>query len=664
MSKTASPTSVTTEERICQAYGRRVDCELKFEQLKRMLNNRVTERSPSLENVMLGRDMKPFPTIEPFQGGNDPAVKAHNAIVTGMIAQRVKDEAERNKAIVTTKASILTWLHESFEDYISSSAEPARRVDWDDNKWPDIVKHIRNWYLEPVSQCNDALTHEEQERLMRDYRQTRQSANQTLSEWETIFKRLVTLANEKAYANKRDLEQARDFVDKLLGSSYGNWKHECLLEENRQQQRIACGETREKAKGYPQSLEEAIQRAKVVERQNHLREQKKEERDEFANREHTNQSTHHTRKKSESYSEFNAFARTREDERGKYKQYTIQELRDMPRNTSAKSIGIRECRICKREKKPTDHIFVHCIDELKMAKQDKKADQRNLMTSDNDSATAILAKVELAYKLGQAEGLKNAQEANKFLAAATNQQDDASNYSRQAQYRFMNRTGPFSKQSIPRSMTQKIRAILDTGSSGNDFPTWIIKELDCEEIANPLAHIPINTVLGQYYCQVLATVPILEQVSTSENSNFIILAFDVIQNNPMIRTSIELNRTNTKLESVTLTFPVLHNLQIKFTFEGRTLMANANELVNALRYHIVSTKTNPHTGTPLKSATQSLTDFLDRLITGHLTQHPEEAKLLKDDPAVKELDYFGRNPEKDPEYKEHTRLHNLSTPTP
>jgi hypothetical protein len=61
MSKTVSPTSVTTEERICQAYGRRVDGELKFEQLKRILNNRVTERCSSLENVMLGREiMKPF----------------------------------------------------------------------------------------------------------------------------------------------------------------------------------------------------------------------------------------------------------------------------------------------------------------------------------------------------------------------------------------------------------------------------------------------------------------------------------------------------------------------------------------------------------------------------------------------------------------------------
>jgi hypothetical protein len=122
-------------------------------------------------------------------------------------------------------------------------------------------------------------------------------------------------------------------------------------------------------------------------------------------------------------------------------------------------------------------------------------------------------------------------------------------------------------------MTQSIRAILDTGSSGHDFPTCMIKELGCEEIPNPLSHIPINTVLGQYYCQVIATVPIVEQVSTSENSNFIILAFDVIQTNPLIQTRIELNHTMTKMESVTLTFPALHNLQVKFKFEGRTLIA-------------------------------------------------------------------------------------------
>ena len=46
---------------------------------------------------------------------------------------------------------------------------------------------------------------------MKDYRQTRQGVNQSLSEWETTFQRLVSLVNERTYANKRGLEQAGYF---------------------------------------------------------------------------------------------------------------------------------------------------------------------------------------------------------------------------------------------------------------------------------------------------------------------------------------------------------------------------------------------------------------------------------------------------------------------
>ena len=158
-------------------------------------------------------------------------------------------------------------------------------------------------------------------------------------------------------------------------------------------------------------------------------------------------------------------------------------------------------------------------------------------------------------------------------------------------------------------------------------------------------------------------VPIFEQVSTSENSNFIILAFDVIQNNPRIKTHIQLNETKTKMESVTLTLTDLHNLRVKFTFEGRTLIANANELVNAIRYHIISKRDNPNISKFTKSARSSLTEFLDRMITGHLTQHPEEANNLLQDPAVIDINYFGRNPDMIPNNPA-TRLHNHMPITP
>ena len=160
--------------------------------------------------------------------GNDPDTKARNATTAGKITQRVKDESEREKAIIMTKASIHSWFHNSLEDYIHSRANPARQTDWDNNNWPEIMKHIRSWFLEPVSQNDGELTSEEQDRLLRDYRMTRQGTSQTLSEWETVFKRLVTLVNERANANKSDLEQAKDFIDKIFamvpGSMNATWR--------------------------------------------------------------------------------------------------------------------------------------------------------------------------------------------------------------------------------------------------------------------------------------------------------------------------------------------------------------------------------------------------------------------------------------------------------
>lgn len=118
MSKTVSPVSATLDETIQQVYGRRVDCELRFDQIKRILNNRVT-----LDGIMLGREVRPFPIIEPFINVNDPETKARNATTAGKITQRVKDELEREK--VMTKASILLWFHKSLEGYLSSAANPT-----------------------------------------------------------------------------------------------------------------------------------------------------------------------------------------------------------------------------------------------------------------------------------------------------------------------------------------------------------------------------------------------------------------------------------------------------------------------------------------------------------------------------------------------------------
>ena len=94
---------------------------------------------------------------------------------------------------------------------------------------------------------------------------------------------------------------------------------------------------------------------------------------------------------------------------------------------------------------------------------------------------------------------------------------------------------------IPRLIRRIIQAILDTGSSGNNMPQRIVSEIGCEEIDNQLKHVPINTVLGKYFCNTITIVPVLEEVSTSPNSDFIILSFDVAQCNSRIKKEIKLN---------------------------------------------------------------------------------------------------------------------------
>ena len=147
------------------------------------------------------------------------------------------------------------------------------------------------------------------------------------------------------------------------------------------------------------------------------------------------------------------------------------------------------------------------------------------------------------------------------------------------------------------------------------MPGWLTREIGCTEIENPLKHIPINTVLGQYFCNTISKVPIFGEVSTSPNSNFIILSFDLIQCNPSVTTEIKINERGTALSWVKLTFPQLDGLTILFEFIGRKLIADADELVYALREPNARSRRG---NTPIKQDGHALMCFLDRMITTHL----------------------------------------------
>jgi hypothetical protein len=160
------------------------------------------------------------------------------------------------------------------------------------------------------------------------------------------------------------------------------------------------------------------------------------------------------------------------------------------------------------------------------------------------------------------------------------------------------------------------------------MPARIVTEIGCRTVDNPFKHIPINTVLGQYHCNTIAIVPILEEVSMSPNSDFIILSFDVVQCNKKIRKEIKLNAEGSAILWVKLTFPDLNDLEIVFEFVGRTLIADATQLVREL------IKMNRKIKSESEGERSSLTAYFDRMISTHLRTYPQDKHMMIRDPEI------------------------------
>ena len=73
--------------------------------------------------------------------------------------------------------------------------------------------------------------------------------------------------------------------------------------------------------------------------------------------------------------------------------------------------------------------------------------------------------------------------------------------------------------------------------NNKDLKAQTEKELNLkkERINNELSNFAI------IFCNTISIVPIFGEVSTSPNSNFIILSFDLIQCNPSVTTEIKIN---------------------------------------------------------------------------------------------------------------------------
>lgn len=153
------------------------------------------------------------------------------------------------------------------------------------------------------------------------------------------------------------------------------------------------------------------------------------------------------------------------------------------------------------------------------------------------------------------------------------------------------------------------------------MPTWLTQQIGCKEIENPLKR--IRKVLLQH--DIHSTNLRRSQHEPELKLHHFVLRFS---------TEIKLNEHGTALSWVKLTFPQLDGLTIFFKFTGRTLIADADDLVHALtEWQHRSTLG----GTPTKHDRSSL----PRISVS--TQRARQRMMT--DPEVIRIRFFERNPD-------------------
>ena len=188
-------------------------------------------------------------------------------------------------------------------------------------------------------------------------------------------------------------------------------------DEDRQQQKISCQQEREPIKGYPQTLSEAVNRAKVIERQVADRLKRQQGKGQYAKR--NDRGDEVGDKRGGNFQELNTFAAVNDNP--KRKRLSYREIRSLPPDAKASDYGFDDCRHCIELGLDSDHVFYNCKKNPKWKpfspKKDHKGDQRNLQRNlaatpskkeeETMSKEEIMAKIEMAYEMG-----KGAQEAN------------------------------------------------------------------------------------------------------------------------------------------------------------------------------------------------------------------------------------------------------------
>jgi len=503
----------------------------------------------------------------------------------------------------------------------------------------------------------------DQDEVKETWRTWHQPREMSVDQFANQFVIMVSTLETRGGVTLSEAEKARQFILKLNKSLFKVWQAKLLDGEDQQREYfIGGGVGRLPAVGYPQTMVEAIDRAKLQEQQisktpssNKKQRAEQDLRSSFAmvdSKSHGGPASipQHSGRGGRGGGSRGGGGRggvgrggagrgrSGRGSAGRVYLTRDQQLK-MSSTTSAKSFGYDPCRHC--DDGNNDHFWVHCP---KLQFQASRA-----QVAVPSGGSSVVSGVTTYSEADVANIVEMAIQRDRSFSGPS-----ASGYRRMAfmqqpQYHLMNASFA-AKQKLGTSKTG-IVLINDTGSSSHDFPMHLVRgKFPIKK--NPISHVPINTVQGTYYCEHMSNLPLLGDVHVNDSSDIVVLSLGLLRQNPHVKVSC----FGHDLQGCRIEF-IDVGLIINFGWKSNVLMGDASELMYVLDEMSYDNSTFVNGEERVTYSRADVRGFIrkyespnpsvtrDAVIESHLFRHPHDVLEMSNDDVIKASGFFQRNPQ-------------------
>ena len=497
-----------------------------------------------------------------------------------------KQIAKRKELLPQVVGSVIATFSSSFLTHIknTASAKTAKR----NNDVINILKEAEAWFMSYLNPTSDEEINLQEKKDYEDkFKKLHQTQDQSVDEWKNTFNSHVDILKTFGI-NLTEKEKAFEFIIKLNHTLYKS-KVDILREEEEDfKVKKKHHTTLEKEKGFPVTMAEAYDTARLWEHQNVLRpkQQKKKrkqpEAEESKEEEDAPENKSYARIKKGKGNGKRIYFKTHEEREkwekersypGSAGKIKAKERPKHPFGTKPSEIGLKACSYNHAPGDDTDHLSYHCPLKKRayamVQEQIKKPTASSITPSVSSGATTTSTLSDWSQPRTE-----NQQQEYAFMSRLcdmmmprmmeiSQQQQNEKRYTHMMVFAYkQTKTNPYT-------------LLLDTGGSDNDFahPAFIFNKRE-----NPNKNIPITTVMGNYFCQEICTVPFLGRSGVSKPGSLNIISFGKLKKTPNI--SIE---ANPEIDFVKVKF-ILLNVTINFDFNHSSdvLLADGERLAERI----------------------------------------------------------------------------------